>query len=354
MRVEVDRRRASLLRPGRGRLAACALLVIAGMASCAREARQASTEAPLEPNERVADAASAGPLSPPTLADSAPRDYPGVHNVVAFHEGFFSGSVPEGEAGFATLRAWGITTILSVDGAVPDVERARAWGMRYIHLPIGYDGFDDSRALQLARATRDALDTGRVYIHCHHGKHRSAGAAATIVANLGWNSPERMVARMKISGTAPGYTGLYECAANAVALEPEVVDSVTADFPEISRPTDFVQGMVELDEALEHLGEIEAAGWVSPADHPDLVPAAEAGHLVDVLRYLHEEQRAAGEPPGFREGLRANEDLARRLEDLLAFRRTDSRPAGAEAAALSIQFSLVRTSCRDCHVRYRD
>ena len=75
--------------------------------------------------------------------DSAPKNFPGLSNVVAFHDGFYSGSAPAGDAGFDSLSSLGIKTILSVDGAMPDVELADKYGMRYVHLPIGYDGFDD-------------------------------------------------------------------------------------------------------------------------------------------------------------------------------------------------------------------
>lgn len=51
-----------------------------------------------------------------------------------------------------------------------------------------------------------------------------------------------------------------------------------ANFPEVSRPDDVVAAMVVIDNAFEHLKAIEAAGWSVPKDHPDLVPAAEAGN----------------------------------------------------------------------------
>ena len=134
----------------------------------------------------------------PGLEDRQPRDLPGLHNVVAFHDNYFSGSAPDGDEGFATLAAAGVKTIISVDGAEPDVAVAKAHGIRYIHLPIGYNGFDEQRRLQLTRATRDAMDSGPVYIHCHHGKHRSAGAAGAVAVSLGWLSPLEAVSRMHV------------------------------------------------------------------------------------------------------------------------------------------------------------
>src|SRR5690606_22513376 len=143
--------------------------------------------------------------------------------------------------GFRSLERLGVKTIISVDGAAPDVEAARARGMRYIHLPIGYDGIDHEQKLRLARAARDAMAQGPVYVHCHHGKHRSAAAAGTIAATLGWASSEAMIERMRVSGTSPNYAGLYACTSTAVALPADLIDRVPADFPSVSMPRGIVK-----------------------------------------------------------------------------------------------------------------
>jgi len=303
------------------------------------------------PGSRPAQTSSAphralDPIAPPSPTDPAAHDYPGIHNAVAFHDNFISGSVPEGDAGFDTLAAMGVKTIISVDGAVPEVDRASDRGIRYIHLPIGYNGFDNTRKLELVRATRDALTEGPVYIHCHHGKHRSAGAAATVAASMGWETPQGAVARMKVSGTSASYTGLYACATNATVLSVATIDAVPAKFPSVSRPNGFVQGMLEIDAAFDHLKAIEKAGWKTPVDHPDLVPAAEAGRLADLLRVLADDYAKAN-PADFAQGLTENGRHASTLEESLVAGETD-------AARLSVQFKLVAASCKDCHGKYRD
>lgn len=316
-------------------VALSSLVSIAGLLGC-RSDRSAH-----------ADSAPAAAVEAPRMTDDKPRDYAGLHNVVAYHDGFYSGSVPEGEAGFRALKALGIRTIISVDGAEPEVDRARAAGMRYIHLPIGYNGFDESRKHQLVRATRDAMKEGPVYIHCHHGKHRSAGAAGTIAASLGWASPEAMVGRMKVSGTAPGYKGLYACTASAGVLDDGVIGAVDADFPEVSHPVGFVKGMVEIDEVFDHLRSIEKAGWKTPHDHPDLVPVAEAGRLADLFRLLAVDARSKAEPADFGEQLTTDGRNAQAVEDMLAAGEKDLQK-------ISASFALVAASCKDCHVKHRD
>ncbi|MBL8763635.1 MAG: cytochrome c [Phycisphaerae bacterium] len=266
---------------------------------------------------------------------------------MAYHDGFISGGAPEAETGFDTLVGMGVRTIISVDGAEPDVEGAAARGIRYVHLPIGYNGFDEARKLQLVRATRDGMRAGPVYIHCHHGKHRSAGAAATVAASLGWTTPAAAVERMRVSGTAPNYAGLYACAGAATVIDACVIDAVPANFPAVARPETFVTSMLELDQAIEHLKAIESAGWGVPSRHPDLVPAAEAGRVADLLRVLASGNHAQNKPADFTAMLGANSDRAQSLEDLLIAGERD-------AARLSAQFNLVAASCRDCHAKYRD
>jgi protein tyrosine phosphatase (PTP) superfamily phosphohydrolase (DUF442 family) len=283
----------------------------------------------------------------PGVAEGRPLDFVGLHNVVAYHEQFLSGGVPEGEAGFDTLAAMGVKTIISVDGAEPDVQAARAHGLRYIHLPIGYNGFDEQRKRELVRATRDAMQVGPVYIHCHHGKHRSAGAAGTVAVSLGWATADEMIDRMKVSGTAPSYKGLYACTSNAVVLETAAIAAVPADFPEISKPTSFVKGMVEMDVIVDHLKAIENAGWEVPADHPDLVPVAEAGRLADLFRVHAESDRSKNGPADFREEMLEANVLAQSLEDMLAAEKRDSQQ-------LSAQLKLINASCKHCHVTFRD
>src|SRR5687767_11422743 len=71
-------------------------------------------------------------------------------NAVQLHAKVISGGSPDGEAGFAELKELGVQTLISVDGAKPDVKRAEKYGLRYVHLPHGYDGVPQQRAKELA------------------------------------------------------------------------------------------------------------------------------------------------------------------------------------------------------------
>ena len=285
--------------------------------------------------------------------DSAPKDFAGLCNVVAFHDGFYSGSAPAGDEGFDSLSSLGIKTILSVDGAIPEIELAAKHGMRYVHLPIGYDGFDDARKAQLVRAVRDLPKP--IYLHCHHGKHRSAGAAGTIAVSLGWLTNDEAATRMKVCGTAAGYKGLWACTAAAAPMTAIAIDAATSDFPKITKPDSFVASMVEIDETLDRLKLAETNGWLAPKDHPDLAPISDAGKLADLFRLI-------GEPPAKpnlnpqeqaerlaqihlwlkAEGMKANE-LERMLEN-----------SSAKTAEMSQTLAAIGASCKQCHVKYRD
>ncbi|NOG55616.1 MAG: cytochrome c [Planctomycetes bacterium] len=287
-------------------------------------------------------------MSAPAVDATAPVDWPGLHNVVAYYDDFYSGGAPEGREGFALLADLGIVTIISVDGAAPDVEAARTHDMQYIHLPIGYDGIEQARVLELTRATRDSIANGPVYVHCHHGKHRSAGAAGAIAVSLGWLTHDEAVARMRVSGTSNDYPGLYAAAATATRLSDEILDAVAANFPAVSRPAGITRTMVEIDFVNDNLKAIRDAGWQTPADHPDLVPAAEVGRLVDLMRFLKDDPSVQDQPGDFFAQLDAALGAANALEALVTARE----PVPAEH--LTSQFALIGQSCKSCHRAFRN
>ncbi len=288
---------------------------------------------------------SADRLAPPAVSDTQARTYPGLENVVAYGPGLFSGAAPAGEAAFDSLVALGVRTIISVDGAEPDVEAARRRGLRYVHLPIGYNGFDENRKRELARATRDLPRP--IYMHCHHGRHRSAGAAATVAVCLGWMSPAQGVARMTVSGAAARYRGLFACVQNAAPLPADVLDSAPADFPERVRPAGLVRAMNEIELAADRLKHAQRDGWSDSAASPQTGAAADAGLLADALRLLLDDERVAAKSAEFRDALRVSADNAQRFEDLLVAERRDT-------AAVEAAYQRVMRDCADCHGRFRD
>src|SRR5262249_31539484 len=130
-------------------------------------------------------------------------------------------------------------------------------------------------------------------------------------------------------------------------LASATIDCVPGDFPPVWKPSGYVKGMVEIDDAFENLKAIENAGWTTPADHPDLVPVAEAGRLADVMRLLIDSDYVARKPADLAARMREGNKRAQALEELLSSGKTD-------LPRLSDQFKLVSLSCKGCHTKYRD
>ena len=292
-----------------------------------------------------AEAAAVKPaLRAPTMADTKALDVPGVHNIVAYAPGVFSGSVPEGAKGFDSLAAMGIKTVISVDGATPDLAEARKHGMRYIHLPIGYDTVPEDRAKALAQAL--ASVDGPVYMHCHHGKHRSAAAASVACIATGRTTPEEATRRMKeISGTTANYSGLY---AVVQATKPMDKDSLRIDpstLPEVTKVSGLVATMVELDVVFDNLKALNGAEWQVPKDHPDLVPAKEARRAATLFRGLHDDAESNAYPADYQQWLN------RSIEDADAIAKAVDAGDAKEAA---LRFQSLGKTCKECHKPYRD
>lgn len=286
--------------------------------------------------------ASEPPHDPP---HDPPRELPGLHNVVSYtgsgSEAFYSGSAPEGDAGFDALVKLGIKTVISVDGATPDLARAKARGLRMVHLPIGYDGFDDARKAELVRAVRDLPKP--IYLHCHHGKHRSASAAGAVAVSLGWMTNEAAAARMKVSGTGVGYRGLWSCVAKASPMDAATIDAARGDFPEQTKPESLVASMVAIDEALDNIQFAVAATDSAKRG----ASAADAAKIADLLRILEKDESVErmAKSVDFRALLRASSTQAGALEKLLG----EGSSAGVPDAV-----GRLRESCKDCHVKHRD
>jgi len=282
------------------------------------------------------------------IEDNKVPNTPGLHNVLRITEKLLSGSVPEGDTGFQTLQKLGVKTIITVDGAKPEVERARKFGMRYVHLPIGYDGVPADQGLRLAKAVRDL--PGLIYIHCHHGKHRSPAAAVVVKLCLDKKcTVATAIDLMKQAGTDPKYVGLYASPKDLRRPTSAELDKVSSDFPEVAPTGSLVQKMVEIDECWDRLKLIQAAGWTVPRNHPDLDPPHEALLLCEHFAVLGRSTETKKKPQAMLELLQQAEKEAKLLEAAL---RQNAGPARTAAADKS--FKASQASCTLCHAQFRD
>lgn len=275
----------------------------------------------------------------------------GIENLYRLGPGLLSGGQPEGEAAFKALKGLGVKTIVSVDGAAPDLETARRFGIRYVHLPVGYDGIPREQAVRLVKAVKDL--PGPAFVHCHHGKHRGPAAAALCgIATAGWS---RAQARSWLdrAGTDPEYKGLFADVDRFVPPSADELHRVGPDgLPERAEVPDLVASMVRVDAHWDGLKAVQKAGHRTPPGRPDLDPPHEALILAEQFREAARRPDVAAKGGEF---TRLLNDAGRDADDLSAALRT-VRTADSPAARRRADdaFARVGRSCTSCHARFRD
>jgi protein tyrosine phosphatase (PTP) superfamily phosphohydrolase (DUF442 family) len=258
-------------------------------------------------------------------------------NAWRIHEKVISGGQPHGEEGFQELAELGVKTVISVDGATPDVEAAKKHGLRYVHLPHGYDGIPEARVKELAKAVREL--PGPIYIHCHHGKHRSPAAASVACVSAGLIDPKLAVTVLKSAGTKK--------------LDDKLLDELAVEYPEKTKIPPLAEAMVGVEHAHDHLKTVAAAGWKPTPEHADIEPAHEALLLREHYTELLRSEAVKAEAAGFQKLLEEGEAAALELEKALTVRK-EAGYAGEPAAEIPAAFKKIEANCAACHKAYRD
>ncbi len=299
----------------------------------------------------IAHPAASPSLVSVTVAGYLPQKVAAPHlpNAYRLHDKVISGGQPDGEPAFRELQALGVKTVISVDGAKPNVTLARQYGMQYVHLPHGYDGIPDARVKELAKAVRDL--PGPIYIHCHHGKHRSPAAATAACVSIGLLQPADALVVLKTAGTSDNYRGLYQSAESARQLDNKLLDELQADFRETVPLPPMAEAMVAIEYVHDHLKSLAASKWKPTVEHPDLNPAHEAlllkEHFTELLRTSEVEQKSER----FQQLVRDSEASANELETALR----DTSP-GRHSISPRADGALDRVTknCTACHREFRD
>jgi cytochrome c556 len=266
-------------------------------------------------------------------------------NAFQLMEKVISGGQPQGAAAFKELRELGVKTVISVDGAKPNVALAKKYGLRYVHLPHGYDGIPDERLLELTKAVHDL--PGLIYIHCHHGKHRSPAAAAAVCVAAGYLSTDEGLAVLAAAGTSPEYRGLYETVRDAQPIDEQTLEEATVEFRETVEIPPLAESMIEVEHTHDHLKILAAAGWKATEKHADIDPAHEALLLREHYTELLRADDVEGRPAEFQNLLKQSEANAQRLEDTL-------RAGNGEIKKIDRLFERVTADCTACHQKFRD
>lgn len=284
--------------------------------------------------------------APKPTDDSAPREpeslnADGIENLwrLPLSNGgvLYSGGQPHGAVGFASLEKLGVKTVISVDGAPPDVELAKQHGLRYIHLPIGYSDVPAERLTTMIAAVKSL--PGPVFVHCHHGKHRGPAAAVCVWRALrGDITPDAAVNLMKEMGTAEKYRGLYR-AAGRESPGLQDIQHRGLKFPEVTPVAPLAEQMVGIDHAWEQIRELLKAETPAAADRAAL----------DELWTDGAER--------FREAARPTDDaeLRQALEEAAELWASATSVADAERwQHQQLLTKRVEQQCQQCHARHRD
>lgn len=257
-----------------------------------------------------------------------------LENLQRVSERIYCGAEPKDAKAFGDLARLGIKTVVSVDGIRPDIERAKRHGMRYVHIPIGYDGVDNTACASLTRLVREA--EGPFYIHCHHGRHRGPAAAAIARVADGGQPGKAAVALLVRSNTDPKFVGLFRDVSNFKPTKvptdrlPELV--AVAEVPSIA------EQMAHADRLVDSLKAISKRGWVAQLDdaRSDAVLLEEA---------FHEMARTSLDDSALRSDLEKTEVLAKSLNKALS--REDR-------TAIETSLHAILTRCTSCHQQHRD
>lgn len=329
-------------------VALCAATLTCGLATAPSVAQSTPTQ------ETVASTNE----SSSAIADFETRSATGPHrlesthlpNLVWIHPRVLSGGLPEGAAAFNELVQLGVKTIITVDGAQPDVAVAKQFGLRYVHLPHGYDGIPENRVAELAKAVQ-VLD-GPIYIHCHHGKHRSPAAASVACVSAGLIPAEQALAVLQVAGTSPNYRGLFRAAAQAKPIASETLHALEVEFHELSEIPPLAQAMVDLEHLHDQLVQTSTAGWLVPANQVDSDVAHQVLLLREQFTELLRSEPARQQCDEFRELLQDSEQAALVLES--ALRAWKPTPGKLPPAEFDMFGKRIADNCIACHVKYRD
>lgn len=258
-----------------------------------------------------------------------------IHNLFRLTPRLYSGSGPESDADFEYLKSLGIKTIVSVDGAAPDVPAARERGLRYVHIPLQYRGVPQDAGRALAKAMKEC--EGPVFVHCHHGRHRGPAAAAVCaIASGSWTS-DQAVRFLKAAGTGQQYPGLWKDVADFRPLTEEQDRRLPAVvLAETSPISSLAEAMVRIDGLTD---DVQQRLQKLPQNASTGLPTEDAVQLHE--EFLEAARLLMGNEP-LRAGLRASAEEARKLTDALN-----------AAAALQV-LTRLQAQCRDCHAAFRD
>ncbi|MEP3482098.1 MAG: hypothetical protein ABJZ55_22835 [Fuerstiella sp.] len=273
----------------------------------------------------------------------------GLPNAIQVRPDLISGGQPSSTDGFRSLAKLGIKTIVSVDGICPDLNSAKGYGFRYIHQPLGYQGIsaDDTQTLAHIILKFDAP----IYIHCHHGQHRSPAAAAAACVTAGLMTNERAVKFLKKAGTGSEYQGLFKAVADAKPIPAAQLIQLKPTLPERADVAKLVDVMVQLDKNLSQLNSLLKSPSTLSANQRS-VALERATVLHDHFTELIRSPQHSASDLRFRKLLLTSQKTSEKIRQFLK-----AKPARAvspqQTVAVTSLLKQVSDQCNQCHGTFR-
>jgi protein tyrosine phosphatase (PTP) superfamily phosphohydrolase (DUF442 family) len=290
-------------------------------------------------------------------ATPQPSPIQSIENVWQVGPPLISGGEPGQTLGLQELKARGVKSLISVDGGPPPVAQARQLGLKYAHIPIGYDGISPEKQALLVQAFAQLPKP--IYIHCHHGRHRGPAAAAIMARfGLGWSADEATAFMVK-AGTAKDYPGLYESVRRFQVPDAKVVAALKSPLPETVDVSLMIDMMVEIDTRMDHLKawagqKLESKTGAGAKPMPEVNPISEAVQLRELVRESARLPECRDQPAAFASHFsRLETDLTRWIDALRAQPTLDRLPPAAQKNLATILKSTAG-HCTACHRGYRD
>lgn len=156
------------------------------MASAAFASAQAVPTAPIA----MAQTVSPAPIAVDYSVPAAPKAFPNIkiENFGQMDERFYRGAQPTAED-YKALKELGINTIIDLrkDSESYSKSTVESLGMKYVNIPMTGWTTKDSSVADFLKVANDPA-TGKFYVHCAAGKHRTGLAGAIYrLENYGWD-----------------------------------------------------------------------------------------------------------------------------------------------------------------------
>lgn len=113
-----------------------------------------------------------------------------IKNFGRMDERFFRGAEPKKEQDFAALKSLGIRTVIDLQAEPEPTERGRVegLGMRYVHIPMVEKTYPTEEAVAAFLKAVDDPETGKFFLHCAGGRHRTGALGAVYrFTKYGWD-----------------------------------------------------------------------------------------------------------------------------------------------------------------------